>query len=265
MIDLVRGLKTLRVLYVNFADFGELDFYTVDYVRMLLDACSSTVKVHSSVKGEPNSSFVDFVRVVGTRLHKLDVTGQFDSLPRDVLPGLRNIEELSFNLFVMDPPVEYMSTMESVFAEPLPNLRKLTLLGVNTSKILSVIALAASNLREFECNFLSMSGVDDEEVDVSGSDITEFLQANEHLRSIVLHYFGIESSVIDGIIDFIPRLKVCRYLKVVNIGLMPRRFRDNYKIRLLSRRMRTEISNACVSLRTKPLSLIVNGTPFLPS
>ncbi len=268
VIDLLRALKTLRVLVIDFFDFGEPDYYPVNNVRMLVDACSPNIKIHSYCDCENNSSFVDFVRIVGTRLSRLNVICQSVALPRDVLPALRNVEELSFDLLKMNPQVGYMSMLESVFVDPLPNLRKLTLRCVNTSRIFSVIARSASNIREFECGFQSILGVDDGQVHVNGADVTEFLQANEHLRSIVLCYRGTEVSVIDGIIGLIPRLKVRRHLRVAAFQFWPRYRSANIDGKLLalySDAMSEKIRDACVSLRTKPLSLTVNLVSYLPA
>lgn len=239
-------------------------------VHILLDVCPSDVHVRSHNYVQDDGNFIDIICVIGTRLRSLILEYYVNAeskVPRVMLPALVNVEELNLHLkpaFSLVPS-EISGLLESIFVEPLVNLRDLTITYVNNSKILAmdILARSVSNLRKFHCAFETDIFIDIEErVPVKGLALTEFLQGNKHLRCLYLGFgqFQDFQLVIDGIADFIPCLKVCNYLKDVTITYSE----EDGSLAKHSERCK-EISNACCSLRTRSLSLRVNGLRYLPA
>ncbi len=260
LIGLLRKLKALRVLFLDLYDFGEMPYFSVEDIRMLLDVCPPDIHVYSETMAEHNVDFLDFIRVIGVRFRKLRLTCEFKHVPSDILPAFANIEQLHLHPFAGDMPTEFRVMMESVFAEPMPNLCKLSI-ALDNSEILPIVARSVSYLREFECLFSTRFG-EEERIPVVGAHFTELLQANKRLTRISLNYDHAEESLDNEIVDFIPCLRDCTELKVVTISYMKdHEMGENAKPNSEKSEL---IKDACVSLRNKPLTLAVNSVCYLP-
>ncbi len=245
--DYLASLKSLGYLLLDLYYEGtrHLD---IDFLRAILHACPPNVWIDCTMGFNFGDSNINNLRVVGPRLRKLVMDYESGTLPRDLLPALGNVQEL-----LLVPYQTSDEMIESIFVEPLPCLRKLSIL-VNNPTVLRSIARSVSSLREFVCSFsFRFNETSEDRIAANGSAITELLQANEHLRYIKMTYWHAEH-----IVDFVRRLRVCRNLEHVAIG---------YRIQSESRKAVSEskeISNACVPLRTRSLSLSVNGMRYLP-
>lgn len=137
-------------------------------------------------------------------IHKF---GPVQRAPLDMLPALVPCDECCAEIT--------LTVAESIFAEPMPNLRKLLIICVNNSKILAVLAREVSNLHEFSFNFQLYfdEEQENEPVPMKASDFTEFLQENKHLSYIYLDF-----RLSEDIEDFIPHLKECKHLKDVTLA-----------------------------------------------
>lgn len=257
LIELLDALKSLQILDTN----GRSKMYysfTADNIRSLLKVCPSDVHVYTTIFVDHCDAFADYIRAVGTSLRRIAVYCQVGTLPREVIHAFVNVEELSLNL-----GPNAFTVVKSIFVDPMPNLRELSirnLKNVKNSKLFSVLARSVSNLREFSCHFLGSSHDEEKRVPMKSSDFIKFLQANKHLSGFYLNYGSSYDSlaVREDITDFIPCLKVCKYLSDVVITY--------FDAEAVNTRVWYEvIGNACVPLRTKSLTLTVNFVRYLPS
>ena len=266
VIDSLRALKRLRVLVLDIFVFDELPYFSKDNVRTILDVCPSDVHVHLHMSLNQNLDCTGYFRLFGTRLRVLSLNTGFFTEEKDVVAALANIEELSLRPFNGYYWEEFSTVMEPILAAPMPNLRKLLISSVDNSNILPRLSRSVINLREFMCFFGSRFDRE-EQIHVKGSDFTELLRANKQLRRITIDYGENIVLVKDKIVDFIPRLKDCKYLKdvVILYRAEDERDEDGNIIGMHDCGMLEEIRDACVSLRTKSLSLSVRGVSYLPS
>lgn len=249
-IELLGGLKSLRILILNLVSFEE---FTADNVLMLLEVCPSDVHVYLDTFAVDSSTFADYIHVIGTCLRRMSLEYEYWAFPRDVLPAFDNIEKLA-----LYASYNVSNLVESIFDQPMRNLRNLSIRYMDDLKIWTVITRSLTTLREFSCHFSSEFDENQGYIPVKGPDFTELLQANKYLRSIALDFgqFRDPQPLTKKVADFIPRFKVCHSLKFV--ALMYRKYSLDYT-------RHEEISNACVALRTKSLTLFVNEIRYLPS
>ncbi len=256
--DLLRAVKTLRVLFLFLHCCpGDLeDLLVIDELRMLVAAWPPNFRIHGFVTASFLTPLSNFVREVGAHLRSLKFHYSAVGMPSDIGPALRNVECLALH-----PIGGYSDEMiESVFAEPLPNLQRLSLYRVRNSKVLRNIARSVRNLRELRCSFGLKTDVGKESESVLGSDFAELLRANVHLRYIAVDCEIPKEQMTKVILDFILLLKGCRCLEHVDIA----NDECNSHEWIYNKRVK-EISNACVPLRTKSFSLFVSGVWYLPS
>ncbi len=262
LVDLLRALKTLRILVLVLHYYHDEVYQglSTDLIRMLVEACPPNVRIHGAVTTSHESGALNFMRGVSTHLHVFRLEYSFDTMPTDIGPVFGNVEDL-----VLSPVEGYSDkVIELVFVEPLPHLRRLFIGSVRNSKILHMVARSVHNLRELECLFGLALEVEEEPVPVVGSDFADLLHTNVHLRYISVDFVVARELVTSVILDFIPLLKVCRFLEHVDInnglnGKLPKHERLSKKGRL------KEISDACIPLRTKSLSLSAIDVCYLPS
>ncbi len=244
--DYLVALKSLRFLVLDLSSY-----FDEDGLRAILNVCPPNVWIDCRVCTHYQDYDIDSLHVIGPRLQKFELEYESGTLPRDFLPVLGNIQELILSSW--DEASDEM--IESIFVEPLPCLQKLSFFSVKNPKVLCSIAGYVSNLRELTGSFsFSCSETDEKQIVLNGSPISELQRANEHLHYIIITYWHTKH-----IVDFIPRLRVCHSLEHVAIYYWPRS-----EDRTTSSEKTKEVTNACVALRTKSLSLSVDGMLYLP-
>lgn len=200
VIELLKALNGLQVFHIE-CNNGT----SSDSIRRLMEACSENVSIECDFCDTLGDQFHDCIRLIGARLRVLWLSQlDFDDIPSDLLSVFGGIEELLLN----STNFTDVNKIESIFAEPLPNLRKLLMGYFHDSSLLSVIARSASNLIHFSCSFKH----------VNGDDFARLFHANKYLWAIDVQFeVKSEESEIRTILDLISTFKICQNMRHADV------------------------------------------------
>lgn len=258
--ELLKALKFLRILVLRLIASHDLllEELTLTQVGMLLEACPSDLHVHLYLVVEDNDTLVKYLGAFGTRLRELTLrykTGAESRVPV-ILSELAAIEKLDVYPEALSSDVSILT--ESILKQSMPDLRELHIRYVKNSNILVSLSHEITSLRKFSCTFNVVLAEEEERIPVEGKHFKNLFENNKRLHFLDLYYgvFNDSESATEEIADLISCLKVCKNLKYVFI-LYNKGDEGSEKCK--------DLSDACVPLRQKSMTLTVNSVLYLPS
>ncbi len=228
---------------------------TFEQFQGLLNNFSSKVIVHTQLLNATIYQCESFLRASNDTLRVLSMHCFERHLPIDLSHSLVNLEVLEIlNLGRGDTH----TMVGSLLSNPLPKLRKLHIYTtINLCKLLLDLGRSVTSLRELVCENIVRSFTGDS-LPIRARDFKQFLDANKDLRRIKLmvpHSYGSEAVRDAQIVEIAGLLREIRFYKgIEEIIIYDYEMRNNFE----------GLRNDCVPMRSRKITVIVNGVRVLP-